>query len=196
MYLQNLKPMGMKTKSITLVVMTVFLLGYLTELSAFFGFGDPVGKPLPEFTHQNKVDWFNSEPLTIDELKGKVVLIDFWTFSCWNCYRSFPWLNDLEARLKDQPFMVIGVHSPEFEYEKNHDKIAQKIKKFNLHHPVMVDNDFSYWKAMNNRYWPTFYLVDKKGNIAHKFIGETHTGDKRAVKVEQAITQLLAEQTQ
>ncbi len=184
-------------KSVLLVILVVFLTAYFSKLSAFFNiFNDSVGNKLPEFTHQNPSDWFNSQPLALSDLKGKVVLIDFWTFGCWNCYRSFPWLNDLEERLKDKDFLVIGVHTPEFEHEKDLNRIAAKIKEFKLHHPVMVDSDFSYWKAMNNRYWPTFYLVDKQGNIREKFIGETHKGDKRAQKIEASIQHLLTETIQ
>ena len=126
----------------------------------------------PEFTHTAAADWLNSKPLQLQALLGKVVLIDFWTFACWNCYRSFPWLNAMEKRLK---------------------KIAAKIKEFELQHPVMIDNDFSYWRAMGNRYWPAYYLIDKKGAIRATFVGETHAGDQQARRIEKTIEQLLAE---
>ena len=149
-------------------------------------------QPLPEFNGQTE-DWLNSKPLNVADLQGKVVLLDFWTFGCWNCYRSFPWLNDLEQRLHPKGLQVIGIHTPEFEHEKNRENIIKKINEFKLPHPVMMDNDFRYWKAMNNRYWPTFYLVDKQGNIRASFIGETHKGDTNAQQIEQMITQLLKE---
>ncbi len=175
---------------IILVAVTGLLLANFTKLAAFNN-KKMVGKSLPEFTHSDKQDWINSQPLSRQDLEGKVVLIDFWTFGCWNCYRSFPWLNSLEKKLKGQDFVIIGVHTPEFEHEKNRTTIAQKTKEFNLHHPVMIDSDFSYWKTMNNRYWPTFYLIDKNGKIDNVFIGETHEGDIRARVIERNISNLL-----
>lgn len=149
--------------------------------------------PAPEFTHTKEEEWLNSKPLSLEELRGKVVLLDFWTFDCWNCYRSFPWLNSLEEKMKTEQLQIIGVHTPEFEHEKIRSNIAEKIDEFMLKHPVMIDNDFSYWRAMGNRYWPAFYLIDKEGNVRARFIGETHAGDKQALAIESAITNLLKE---
>lgn len=147
-----------------------------------------------EFTSTQQKDWINSPPLTLADLNGKVVLLDFWTFGCWNCYRSFPWLNAMEQRLAGEDFRVIGIHSPEFEHEKDYDRIQAKVQELKLHHPIMVDNDMAYWRAMNNRYWPAFYLIDKTGKIRKVYIGETHEGDARAIKIEAHIRQLLAEE--
>ena len=148
---------------------------------------------LPQFHTQAAADWINSSPLRVEDLKGKVVLIDFWTYSCWNCYRSFPWLNAMEARLQGEDFIVVGVHTPEFDHERDRRKVAEKVKEFNLHHPVVLDNDHLYWRAMRNRYWPAFYLVDKQGRVRHWFVGETHKGSRQAITIEQAIIKLLAE---
>ncbi len=147
----------------------------------------------PEFTHHNAQDWINSAPLTMDDLSDKVVLIDFWTFDCWNCYRSFPWLNAMEKRLAGDDFQIIGVHTPEFEHERIRDNIVDKVREFKLRHPIMIDNDSSYWRAVNNRYWPAFYLLDKHGVIRASYFGETHEGDRRAVEIEKNIRDLLAE---
>ncbi|MBI1731175.1 MAG: redoxin domain-containing protein [Gammaproteobacteria bacterium] len=157
--------------------------------------GGIVRQPLaaPEFTHAEPGEWLNSTPLKLADLRGKVVLVDFWTFECWNCYRSFPWLKSVEARLKDKGLRVIGVHSPEFERERVPESIGKKIKEFGLEHPVMIDNDFSYWKAMANRYWPAYFLIDKKGLIRAAFAGETHEGDSQAREIEKIIGDLLAE---
>ena len=152
-----------------------------------------VARPAPEFTQTDPEAWLGSEPLSIKDLRGKVVFIDIWTYGCWNCYRSFPWLNALEEKLADEDFQVIGIHTPEFEHEKVRENIVEKIKEFELKHPSMMDNDFAYWRKLDNRYWPTYYLVDKKGYIRHYFIGETHTGSKRAREIEFAIKQLLME---
>jgi thiol-disulfide isomerase/thioredoxin len=148
---------------------------------------------LPEFTHTSASEWINSAPLTRADLKGKVVLVDVWTFACWNCYRSFPWLNKLEQTFAEEPFTIVGVHSPEFDYEKDRASIEAKVKEFQLHHPIMIDNDFSYWKKLGNKYWPSFYLIDKEGKARGYWIGETHAGDQRAEAIEQAIRDLLAE---
>ncbi len=148
---------------------------------------------LPQFTQQHQQDWINSKPLKLSDLKGKVVLIDFWTFDCWNCYRSFPWLRGLEQRLAPKGLQVIGVHTPEFEHEKVRANVVAKVKEFSLDHPVMLDNQFTYWRAMNNRYWPAFYVVDAQGKVRGKFIGETHEGDRNAVAMETLINELLNE---
>lgn len=154
---------------------------------------DLVNTTAPEFTHEDAGEWLNSPPLSLRNLRGQVVLVDFWTFECWNCYRSFPWLGALEQRFADRPFRIIGVHSPEFERERDYRKISQKIDEFGLAHPVMVDNDFSYWQAMHNRFWPAFYLIDKRGVIRHVYVGETHDGDPQALKIASAIETLTKE---
>lgn len=153
---------------------------------------DLASSKVPEFTHHKDSEWINSKALTVDDLKGKVFLIDMWTFDCWNCYRSFPWLNALEKKYENQAFQIIGVHTPEFDHEKIPANIKAKVKEFKLHHPVMIDNDFSYWRALNNRYWPTFYLVDQSGNIVYRHIGETHEGDRKAQALEKKLQQLLS----
>lgn len=147
--------------------------------------------PAPEFTHQSPDAWINSGPLSIGDLQGKVVLIDFWTFDCWNCYRSFPWLTAMENRLPEDQFMVVGIHTPEFEHEKIREDIVAKTREFGLHHPVMIDNDSSYWKAMHNRYWPSYYLLDKQGQVRAVFVGETHAEDEQAERIEKTIRLLL-----
>ncbi|MGH8761166.1 MAG: redoxin domain-containing protein [Burkholderiales bacterium] len=149
--------------------------------------------PVPTFTHTAAADWINSPPLTLTSLRGTVVLLDFWTFACWNCYRSFPWLNALEARLHPRGLRVIGVHTPEFEHERVRGNIEKKIAQYGLQHPVMMDNDFSYWNAMGNRYWPAYYLIDKQGRIRAHYAGETHQGDAQARRIESDIEALLAE---
>jgi len=149
--------------------------------------------PAPAFTHAAAEDWLNSPPLTLAALRGQVVLLDFWTFACWNCYRSFPWLNALEARLHARGLRVIGVHTPEFPHERVRASIAAKVAEFGLNHPVMIDNDGSYWNAMQNQYWPAYYLLDKQGRIRERYAGETHAGDAQARAMEAAILALLEE---
>jgi len=181
-------------KKITLSLLLTLL--FLTAVSFLLrpAIGGLLTQPrtLPEFTGQ-AADWINSAPLPVSDLHGKVVLLDFWTFDCWICYRSFPWLAEIEKRYHAQGLQVIGIHTPEFAHEKIRENVVAKAQEFDLHHPVMMDNNFAYWKAMANRYWPTFYLVDKKGNIRASYIGETHKGDTNAQQIEQQIKLLLAE---
>tara|TARA_R110002096_G_scaffold53829_13_gene139570 strand:- start:1364 stop:1909 length:546 start_codon:yes stop_codon:yes gene_type:complete len=148
---------------------------------------------LPEFTQQDVLRWINSDPLTLADLEGKVVLVDIWTYGCWNCYRSIPWLNSLEEKFDQNKFKIIGIHTPEFDHETEREKVIAKCEEFKVTHPVMMDNDFAYWKALRNRYWPTFYVADKNGKVQGVFIGETHQGDKRAKAVEKLIARLIAE---
>jgi len=150
-------------------------------------------RPAPEFTHQDSDAWLNSKPLSLDRLRGKVILLDFWTFDCWNCYRSFPWLHDLESRLNNQAFMVIGVHTPEFEHERNKSKLEEKVSIYQLRHPIMIDNDFSYWNLLGSRYWPSFFVIDKRGVIRASYIGQTEQNSAQAKKIERLVESLLAE---
>lgn len=149
--------------------------------------------PAPAFTHNAAADWINSPPLNWSDLRGKVVLIDVWTFECWNCYRSFPWLHGVESRYGAQGLQVIGVHSPEFDAEKVRGSIEAAVRKYELKFPMMIDNDHSYWNALGNSYWPAFYLVDRQGRIRAGFVGETHDGDTNAQRIESTLKALLAE---
>jgi len=148
---------------------------------------------LPEFTHQAASDWINSVPLSLHDLHGHVVLLHVWAFECWNCYRSFPWLETIAERYAPQGLQIVGVHSPEFEREKVRDSVVEKAVAFGLDHPIMLDNDLSYWRALDNRYWPAWYLIDRSGAIRTVAVGETHAGDLRAQALEHAIELLLAE---
>ncbi|MCB1746401.1 MAG: redoxin domain-containing protein [Gammaproteobacteria bacterium] len=148
---------------------------------------------LPEFTAQDPAHWINSAPLSRDDLLGQVVLVDVWTFECWNCYRSFPWLRTLERGFAARGLRVIGIHSPEFEREREPARVRAKVREFELDHPVMIDNDLAYWRALGNRYWPAFYLVDKRGRVRQVFVGETHAGDAQATRIEAQVEKLLAE---
>lgn len=152
-----------------------------------------LGQAVPELSQQHQRDWLNSKPLTFAALRGNVVLLDFWTFDCWNCYKSFPWLNSLQVKYADKPFKIVGVHSPEFAHEKDREKVAAKIAEFNLQHPVMIDNDFIFWRALHNRYWPSFYIIDKQGVLRGYYLGETHRGDSQARRISSLIGRLLGE---
>ena len=146
----------------------------------------PVEGSLPSLS--GAVEWLNSPPLTPEQLKGKVVLVDFWTYSCINCLRSIPYVRAWAEKYKDQGLVVIGVHAPEFAFEKNIGNVKQAVEKLKIDYPVAIDNNYAIWRAFNNEYWPADYFIDAKDQIRHHFFGE---GDY--AESEKVIQQLLAE---
>ena len=140
----------------------------------------------PEFAGINK--WLNSQPLTLQSLRGKVVLVDFWTYTCINCIRTLPFVTGWYEKYKGKGFVVVGVHTPEFEFEKKTENVEQAIKQYNIHYPVAQDNDYATWTAYQNQYWPAKYLIDAKGVI--RWI---HFGEGEYEKGELAIQELLKE---
>lgn len=144
-------------------------------------------KPAPEFIGITK--WLNSpKPLTIKDLKGKVVLVDFWTYTCINCIRTLPHVTSWYDKYKGQGFVVVGVHTPEFEFEKDTKNVENAIKQYNIYYPVAQDNSYSTWNNYNNQYWPAEYLLDANGNIRR-----THFGEGEYDQTEMAIQALLKE---
>jgi thiol-disulfide isomerase/thioredoxin len=155
--------------------------------------GDSAGNVAPAFTHTRPEDWLNSAPLELAKLRGNVVLLDVWTTDCWNCYRSFPWLHEIEHRYAVHGVRIVGVLSPEFEREKDPVRIRARLAEYGVEQPVMLDNDYSYWNALGNRFWPAFYLIDKQGHIRVRLVGEQHAGDPSARKFEDQLKALSAE---
>ncbi len=127
-------------------------------------------------------------PVTLTSLKGKVVLVDFWTYSCINCIRTIPHLNDWYQRYADKGFVIVGVHSPEFDFEKDYNNVKAAVQKFGIKYPVILDSNHDTWNAYGNQYWPRDYLIDSQGYIRHDHIGE---GDYNTT--ENAIQSLIAE---
>ncbi|MBY2916735.1 cytochrome c biogenesis protein DipZ [Rhizobium leguminosarum] len=134
------------------------------------------------------VEWLNSQPLTTEQLRGKVVLVDFWTYSCINCIRTIPYVRAWAEKYADQGLVVIGVHAPEFAFEKKIDNVKKAIGGFQIGYPVAIDNDYSIWRAFENSYWPAAYLIDAKGQIRYH-----HFGEGNYDRTEQAIQDLLRE---
>ncbi len=132
--------------------------------------------------------WFNTTPLTMKELRGKVVLVDFWTYTCINCIRTLPYTTSWWKKYEDKGLVIIGVHTPEFEFEKNPDNVAKALKDFGIEYPVMQDNNYATWNAFANQYWPAEYFIDKNGNIRF-----THFGEGNYDESEGHIQTLLAE---
>ncbi|MDY7560988.1 cytochrome c biogenesis protein DipZ [Pseudomonas sp. 10B1] len=146
----------------------------------------PVEGTLPDLS--GAVAWLNSAPLTAEQLKGKVVVIDFWTYSCINCLRSLPYVNAWAKKYHDQGLVVIGIHAPEFAFERDLNNVKKAVHDLGINYPVALDNDFAIWKGFNNQYWPAHYFVDAKGHIRYHHFGE---GDY--AQSEQVIQQLLNE---
>jgi cytochrome c biogenesis protein CcdA/thiol-disulfide isomerase/thioredoxin len=132
--------------------------------------------------------WLNSPPLTREALRGKVVVIDFWTYSCINCIRALPYVNAWYERYHDSGLVVIGVHSPEFAFEKNENNVRDAVQKFRIRYPVALDNDFAIWRAFDNHYWPAHYFIDAEGRIRGH-----HFGEGKYERSERTIRRLLAE---
>lgn len=133
-------------------------------------------------------EWINSEPLKLKDLRGQVVLIEFWTFGCINCRNSLPFVESWHARYREQGLIVIGVHSPEFEEEKNVASLRGQVASLGIRYPVVTDNDYQTWKAYNVEAWPTIFLLDKQGRIRWMRVGEGKYDE-----TERQIQKLLAE---
>ena len=146
----------------------------------------PVEGVMPSLS--GAVEWLNSSPMTAEALKGKVVLVDFWTYSCINCLRAIPYVRAWAEKYKDQGLVVIGVHAPEFAFEKNVDNVKKAVSDLKIGYPVAIDNDYAIWRAFSNQYWPAHYFIDAEGRIRHHHFGE---GDYEGS--ERAIQQLLGE---
>jgi thiol-disulfide isomerase/thioredoxin len=141
-------------------------------------------KPAPELTGLDS--WINSDPQTIQNLKGKVVLVDFWTYSCINCIVTQPYLNAWHDEYQDDGLVILGIHAPEFSFEKKRENVEKAVIDAKIEYPVALDNDFETWNAFENRFWPAKYLIDKDGNIRYYHAGE---GDYE--ETEKAIQALL-----
>jgi thiol-disulfide isomerase/thioredoxin len=146
----------------------------------------PVEGTLPSL--DGAVQWLNSPPLTTQSLRGKVVLVDFWTYSCINCLRSLPYVKAWAQKYRDQGLVVIGVHAPEFAFERNIGNVKQATHDLGIDYPVAIDNNYAIWRGLNNQYWPAHYFVDAQGRIRYHHFGE---GDY--AESEKVIQQLLAE---
>ncbi len=144
-----------------------------------------VGMKAPDITNEA---WLNSAPLHLGDLKGKVVMVEFWTFGCYNCRNVEPYVKKWHQKYASQGFVVIGVHSPEFSHEREVENVKRYLREHDIRFPVPIDNDFSTWNKYGNRYWPAMYLVDKQGVIRYVRIGEGGYQD-----TEQLIRNLLAE---
>ena len=141
----------------------------------------PVEGVMPPLT--GATTWLNTPPLTTAQLRGKVVVVDFWTYSCINCLRSIPYVRAWAEKYKDQGLVVIGVHTPEFAFEKSEANVRQNVRRLGVTYPVAMDNDFAVWRAFRNQYWPAHYFIDAQGRIRHHHFGEgDYEGSERVIQ--------------
>lgn len=144
----------------------------------------------PELPALPAAAWLNSPPISLAGLRGRPILIEFWTFGCSNCRDTLPWLKRIHARYAPQGLVVIAIHSPEFDFERDPAAVAANVRKLGIDYPVLIDNDFRYWRALENRFWPAFFLIDSQGNIVATRIGELHAGQASADQFERQIAAL------
>lgn len=135
-------------------------------------------------------DWINSEPLKLKDLRRRVVLLDFWTFGCYNCRNTLPFVKGWHDRYRDKGLIVIGVHSPEFDYEKKIENLRREVASLEIRYPVVSDNDYQTWDSYKVAAWPTVFLLDKQGRIRW-----THVGEGDYDEAERKIQELLAEKS-
>jgi thiol-disulfide isomerase/thioredoxin len=140
--------------------------------------------PAPDFRGIN--NWLNSAPLRMSELRGKVVMVNFWTYGCYNCINTLPHVKKLHAKYKDKGLVIVGVHTPEFPFEKSLSNVQAALKRHGIEYPVAQDNDSATWTAYRNRYWPAQYIVDQSGKIVY-----THAGEGAYDEIEKTIESLL-----
>jgi len=133
--------------------------------------------------------WINSEPLTLKSLHGRVVLIEFWTFACYNCRNTLPAIKKWDAQYRDKGLTIIGVHTPELDYERDINNLKHEVAGLGIKYPVVTDNDYSTWKAYGVEAWPTLFVLDKQGGVRW-----THVGEGAYDETEQVIQKLLAEE--
>jgi thiol-disulfide isomerase/thioredoxin len=146
----------------------------------------PVEGELPSF--DGATGWLNSSSLTPTDLRGKVVLVNFWTYTCINWLRQLPYVRAWAGKYSDQGLVVVGVHTPEFEFERNVDNVSRAVREMRIDYPVAIDSDYAVWSAFDNHYWPAIYFADAAGSIRHH-----HFGEGEYQRSEMVIQQLLAE---
>ncbi|MDY7511258.1 thioredoxin family protein [Ralstonia wenshanensis] len=144
------------------------------------------GSPAPEFTGISQ--WLNSTPLTMHAQRGKLVLVDFWTYSCINCLNTLPYVTRWYDKYKDQGLVVVGVHTPEYAFEKSTANVQEALNRLGVRYPVAQDNGYATWSAFHNQYWPALYLIDVNGRIVYQ-----HFGEGNYAETETVIQKLLAE---
>ena len=175
---------------IAIVAVSVYATGFSKRLLTPFLGSSTAYKSSESATAQELAtgNWINSEPLKLKDLRGRVVLIEFWTFGCYNCRNTLPFIKGWHDRYRDKGLVVVGVHSPEFDDEREVEKVRREVGSLGIHYPVVTDNDYQTWNAYDVEAWPTMFLLDKQGRIRWKHVGEGNYDE-----AERMMQQLLAE---
>lgn len=190
----------MTNKNVTLIIALILIVGliiYLEKTSKNIPApqtnGDIMSDQAPELSGiAGYINTPENEPITIKDLIGKkVILIDFWTFSCINCKRTQPYLNDWYEKYQDDGLEIIGVHTPEFKFEEDYENVTEEVIKAGIKYPVVLDNDYATWQAYKNKYWPRKYLIDINGKIVYD-----HIGEGAYAETEKKIQELLMERAE
>ena len=168
------------SKPMRAISMAIIALSFLTHQAK----AAPDHLPPLTYPYEDQQEyWINSAPLDDGDLRGKAVLAMFWTYSCYNCQNSIEWINHVHEKYRDKGLLVLGIHTPEFEFEHDLVGVQAKTAEFKIEFPVMLDNDYIYWKEMRNSWWPAFYLADANGRIIAEVIGETHIGTQKSKRI-------------
>jgi len=165
---------------------TGFTKRLMSPLRTHSAFESSESEAAPEFAAG---EWINSEPLKLKDVRGRVVLIEFWTFGCYNCRNTLPSVKAWDARYREKGLIVVGVHSPEFNHERKIENVRREVASLGIRFPVVTDNDYQTWRAYKVEAWPTIFLLDKQGQIRWM-----HVGEGAYDKAEQTIQKLLAEE--
>lgn len=179
-----------KISGVAAVIMSLSLIAATSAANAADANSSPAirlalsGNKAPEFAGLS--NWFNSEPLTMSALRGKVVLVDFWTYGCVNCVNTLPHVTQLYAKYKDRGLVVVGIHTPEFPFEHSASNVQTALKRHGITYPVAQDNDSATWNAFRNVYWPAQYIVDQNGNVVY-----THAGEGAYDEIDRTVGKLL-----
>lgn len=182
--------------TLKLIAVSAALIGFSVTGAVIPGICDEVSRASPvrvaAATHETAPDftginnWFNSKPLSIADLRGKVVLVDFWTYGCVNCVNTLPHVTSLYAKYKDRGLVVVGVHTPEFPFERSVANVQAALKRHGITYPVAQDNDSKTWNAYRNQYWPAQYIIDQTGKIVFQ-----HAGEGSYEQIDRTVARLL-----
>jgi thiol-disulfide isomerase/thioredoxin len=153
--------------------------------------GEKMSMPAPEFP--KTIQWLHSEPLTMASLRGQVVVLHFWTFGCVNCQHNYPTYKAWHDQYRGKAVKLVGVHTPEFPHEANSVSVEREARSHGLKYPIVIDNDSAVWKSWHNQYWPSIYLIDKKGQARYRWDGELHLDTDEGRSFAAHIDELLAE---
>ncbi|MCP3474947.1 thioredoxin family protein [Bradyrhizobium sp. CCGUVB1N3] len=179
-----------------LLAVSAALIGFVLTGAVIPGICDEATRPVPMVTAAASQEtapdftgisnWFNSKPLSLADLRGKVVLVDFWTYGCVNCVNTLPHVTELYAKYRDKGLVVVGVHTPEFPFERSAANVQAALKRHGITYPVAQDNDSRTWNAYRNQYWPAQYIIDQSGRIVFE-----HAGEGRYDEIDRTVARLL-----